>query len=159
MGLILKVRTCLKPLKPFIHQGAFYTLKTPLCKSPALPLSARLLCTRDTDRWSGGQRGVKNGTIRRREGELWDDAVTGRGKSFTLRQKPSFPKSVFTAGTAKRTAEMLKRKAALVSQDEEEAEGRTARGAGRTYWSYLRHFRKQIMCRNNSTLLLVIPAQ
>lgn len=141
--LILKVRICLRPSKPFIHQGALFTLNTSLCKSPQLPLSARFLCTRDTnpggrhtDRRNSGQGGVKNGTTRRRESELWDDAVTGRGKGFTLRQKPFFPKSVFAAGTARRTAEMLKRKAAVVSQDEEqheeEAGGRTARGAGRT---------------------------
>lgn len=91
---------------------------------------------------------MKNGTIRRREEDLWDDSVKGSGKSFTLRQSPSFPKSVFAAGTAKRTAEMLKRKTALVSQvegwHEEEPEGRTTSGAGRTtsgagrtHWNYL----------------------
>lgn len=81
--------------------------------------------------------GVRNGTIRRREEEMWEGAVKGSGKSSTLRQKPSFPKSVFAAGTAKRTAEMLKRKAALGGQDEEDPEGRTARAAGRTYWNLL----------------------
>lgn len=79
--------------------------------------------------------GVKNGTIRRRDEGLWDDA-TGRGKSF-VRQKPAFPKSVFAAGTAKRTTEMLRRKTALVHEDDEEQrvgepERRASRGAGRT---------------------------
>ncbi|XP_044023556.1 mitochondrial ribonuclease P catalytic subunit [Siniperca chuatsi] len=140
--LILKVRICLKPLKPFFHQGssAFFTLNTSLCKSPQLPLSARFLCTRDTnsnpggrqtDRRNSGHGGVKNGTIRRREEELWDDAVKGRGKGSTLRQKPFFPKSVFAAGTAKWTTEILKSKTALGIQDEEEPEGRTTRRAGK----------------------------
>ncbi|XP_073340597.1 mitochondrial ribonuclease P catalytic subunit [Pagrus major] len=140
--LILTVRICHRPLQPFFHQGssAFTTLKTSLCKSSQQPLSARFLCTRDTnlnpgvrqaDRRNSGQGGVKNTTIRRREEESWDDAVKGRGKTSTLRQRPSFPKSVFAAGTAKRTAEMMMRKPALVSQDEEEPEGRVTRGAGK----------------------------
>ncbi|XP_070698617.1 mitochondrial ribonuclease P catalytic subunit [Pempheris klunzingeri] len=131
--LILNVRICVNPLKHF------FTLKTSLWKSSQLPLSARSLCTRDTNpnpggRLTGGQRRGKTDTIRRREEEFWDDAVEERGKSFAVRLRPSFSKSVFAAGTAKRTAEMLKRKAALVSQDEErrvEEPKRTTRGAGR----------------------------
>lgn len=137
---ILKVRISLKPLKPFFRQGssAFFTPNTSLCKSSQLPLSARFLCTRDSNPSPGSREmdrrnrgGVRNGTIRRREEEMWEGAVKGSGKSSTLRQKPSFPKSVFAAGTAKRTAEMLKRKAALGGQDEEDPEGRTARAAGK----------------------------
>ncbi|XP_028421783.1 mitochondrial ribonuclease P catalytic subunit isoform X1 [Perca flavescens] len=141
--LILKVRICLKPLKPFFHQGsvAFFTLNPSLCKSSQLPLSARFLCTRDTKPNPGGrqtdksnsgrtngQGGVKNSTIRCREEELWDGAVNGKGKRSTLWQRPSFPKSVFAAGTAKRTAEMLKRK-----QYVGEPEGRTTRGAAKVH--------------------------
>ncbi|XP_074517099.1 mitochondrial ribonuclease P catalytic subunit [Sebastes fasciatus] len=143
--LILKVRLCLQ--KPFFHQGgsALFRLNT----SSQLPVSARSLCTRhtnpnpggrQTDRRNSGQTdgqqgGVRNSPIRRREEDLWDGAVKGRGKSDTFGQRPSFTKSVFAAGTAKRTAEMLKRKAALVSEDEEqhegEPEGRTSRRAAK----------------------------
>ncbi|KAK9533352.1 hypothetical protein VZT92_008474 [Zoarces viviparus] len=145
---ILKVRICLKPFKPFFYQGssAFYTLNT--SKSSQLPLSARFLCTRDTNPIPGdrqtnrgnsghtdGQGGVNNSTNRRREGELWDGAAKGRGRSSPLWQRPSPPKSVFAAGTAKRMAEMLKRKTSQVSQDEEQdggkPEGRTRRGAAK----------------------------
>ncbi|XP_035530564.1 mitochondrial ribonuclease P catalytic subunit isoform X2 [Morone saxatilis] len=135
--LILTVRTCQKPLKSLFHQGssALFTLKTPLCKSSQRPLSARFLCTRDnnphpggrqTDGRIGGQNDgqgrVRNGTIRCREEEQWCDNVKERDESPTFLQKPSLPKSVFAAGTAKRTAEILKKKAALVSPDEEQQE-------------------------------------
>ncbi|XP_034418879.1 mitochondrial ribonuclease P catalytic subunit isoform X2 [Cyclopterus lumpus] len=142
--LILQVRMCLKPFKPFFYQGrsAFYTLNTFLCKSPQLPLSARFLCTRhttptpggrQTDRGNSGQadgqEGVRNSSNRRREEELWDGAAKGRGKSSSLWQRTSPPKSVFAAGTAKRTTEMLKRKAPQdVEQHAGEPEGRTRRG-------------------------------
>uniref|UniRef100_A0A8C2XNV7 Mitochondrial ribonuclease P catalytic subunit n=1 Tax=Cyclopterus lumpus TaxID=8103 RepID=A0A8C2XNV7_CYCLU len=135
---------CLKPFKPFFYQGrsAFYTLNTFLCKSPQLPLSARFLCTRhttptpggrQTDRGNSGQadgqEGVRNSSNRRREEELWDGAAKGRGKSSSLWQRTSPPKSVFAAGTAKRTTEMLKRKAPQdVEQHAGEPEGRTRRG-------------------------------
>uniref|UniRef100_A0A3Q1HAD9 Mitochondrial ribonuclease P catalytic subunit n=1 Tax=Acanthochromis polyacanthus TaxID=80966 RepID=A0A3Q1HAD9_9TELE len=136
--LILKARICQKSLQPLIHQArpALFTLS----KSLQLPPSARFLCTRNpnqTDRKTRGQTDrqprIENNAIRQGKGRLWNDAVDGRGKSSTFRQKPSFPKSVFAAGTAKRTAEMLKRKASVVSEEEEEdePEQRTARGEGR----------------------------
>lgn len=139
--MILTVRICHKPFQTFCQQGssAFTTLKTSLCKSSQQPLSARFLCTRDrnpnpgvrqADTRNSGQGAGKN--TRRREDESWGDTQKGRGKTSTLRQKPSFPKSVFAAGTAKRTAEMMIRKPALVCQDEEEPEGRMTRGAGQT---------------------------
>lgn len=142
---ILKVRICKSLVKPLFHQGssAVFTQKTSLCTIYQIPFSARFLCTRDSnpnpdgrqrDRKTSGRGEVKNTTIRYREEQLWDDTVNG--KSITLRQRPSFPKSVFTAGTAKRTAEMMRRKAALVSQDEEQhvenPDRRTTRRAGRT---------------------------
>ncbi len=141
--LILNVRICQKLLKPFFCQGssALMTQKTSLCKSSQLPLSTRFLSTRDsnpnpdgrqTDRGNIRQGEVKNTTIRCEEEEPWDEAAK---RKDTLRQRFSYPKSVFAAGTAKKTAEMLRRKAALVSQVKEqhveETEGRT-RGAGRT---------------------------
>lgn len=146
--VIFKARHSLTPLQLFYHQGSsgFLTIKTPLCKSSHLPPAARFLCTRDAKpnlggrlidtrkkRETDGQDGTKNGTIRHRNGEMWDDTVAKKGKSFAFKQRPSFPKSVFAAGTAKRTAEMLKRKAALFSQDEDEPEDRTTRAAGSTY--------------------------
>uniref|UniRef100_A0A3Q0S6R9 ribonuclease P n=1 Tax=Amphilophus citrinellus TaxID=61819 RepID=A0A3Q0S6R9_AMPCI len=129
---ILKARTCLKSSQLLLHQGspAFSTLKPP---------QARSLCTRDlsltlgvrqTHRSSSGQTegqgGVKN-TINRRGED--DGPVNGRrDKRSAPWQRPFVPKSVFAAGTAKRTAEMLRRKAPLVCEDEEEPEWRTARG-------------------------------
>ncbi|KAL7379761.1 hypothetical protein ABVT39_005473 [Epinephelus coioides] len=140
--LILKVRICLKPFKPFFYQGSspFFTLNTSLCKSSQLPVLARFLCTRDTNPNLGGrqtdrrnsgrsdrQGGVKNSTTGHKEWGLWDDAVEGRGKNSTLWQRPSVPKSVFAAGTAKRTTELLKRKAAVASQEEEQHVGEPTR--------------------------------
>ncbi|KAM7376661.1 hypothetical protein PAMP_006379 [Pampus punctatissimus] len=131
--LILKVRTC---LKPFFHQGssAFLTIKNPLVVTP----TARFLCTRNTSpnpaardtnrrnsRQTSGHGGGKHGTIGWAEKELWDGAVEGRGNSF-------YPRSVFTAGTAKRTAEMLRRKESVALEDEEQDEEESARkGSGK----------------------------
>ncbi|KAK2826348.1 hypothetical protein Q5P01_020562 [Channa striata] len=144
--MIIKVGICLKSVQPFFYQGrsGFLNIKAALWKSAQLPLTAHFLCTghtnpklgrRLTDAQNGkqtdGQGGLKNRAIRHRNEEMYDDAVGGRLKNSTLQQRSSFPKSVFAAGTAKRTAEMLKRKAAIVSQDEEEPERRTARGAGK----------------------------
>lgn len=126
--VILKVRICLKPLQPFFHQGSssFLNIRTPV--SLAVPITARFLCTkhtnynptrRETDkrnnRQNSRQAGGKHGTIRWAEDELWDGAEERRGKKDRL-----YPKSVFAAGTAKRTAEMLKRKSPVVPEDEEE---------------------------------------
>ncbi|CAK6962047.1 mitochondrial ribonuclease P catalytic subunit [Scomber scombrus] len=138
--LILKVRICLKPLQPFFHQGtsAFLTIKTPV--SLVVPPTARFLCTRNTNynparsretdrnnRQTNRQAGGKHGTNRWVEEELWDGAVERR-----LKKEQSFPKSVFAAGTAKRTAEMLKRKAPMAHEDEnEEPVRRESREAGK----------------------------
>ncbi|XP_033991227.1 mitochondrial ribonuclease P catalytic subunit [Trematomus bernacchii] len=128
--LLFKGRIC---LKPFYHRGSFFTLNSSIFKSSHLPLSARSLCTRGpfpkpgarhTDRSSDTQGGVNKSTFQNREEDFGDGAR--RGKSSTVRQKPSFPKSVFAAGTAKRTAEIQKRKAALFFQEEEQHGGRTA---------------------------------
>ncbi|KAK2891538.1 hypothetical protein Q8A73_017203 [Channa argus] len=118
-------------------------MKAALWNLTQLPLTAQFLCTRHTNpklgrrltdgqnsRQTDGQPGLRNGAIRHGKEEMKDD-MEGSLKSFTLRQRSSFPKSVFAAGTAKRTAEMLKRKSAVVSKDEEKPETRTARGAGK----------------------------
>ncbi|GAA6235864.1 mitochondrial ribonuclease P protein 3 [Lates japonicus] len=147
---ISKVRICLNPLKPLLHQtsSAFLIVNSSLCKSSQLPPTARFLCSRDTNPNSGGrqtvrmnnghtdgQGGAKARTIRHRQGELGEDKVDGGGKSSSMKKRPSFPKSVFSAGTAKRIAEIQKRKAALASVGEEEpekeAEERKTKGAGK----------------------------
>ncbi|XP_041667918.1 mitochondrial ribonuclease P catalytic subunit [Cheilinus undulatus] len=136
---LLKVRIFLKPLTPFLHNGSS-SLSTPKTsvRESQLPLSVRFLCTRDskantssrqTKIKNSGQSVERKNAVRRREELLWDNDGLGRSKTPTLRQRPSFPKSVFAAGTAKRTAEMFMRKSALGSQNEgqhaEEAEART----------------------------------
>lgn len=144
-GFILTVRICQKPLNPFFYQGTktFIAHKSFLCKSSQLPVSARYLCTthsksnpgsRKTDGRNTGQGPLKKDTIRHRQEELWSGP---RGKSSNFRQKPSFPNSVFAAGTAKRASEVHKRQVALLFQDDEqlveEPKGRSTRGGGRTY--------------------------
>lgn len=108
-----------------------------MCKSQQ-PLPARFLIPhgRNQSKATSAQGGAKRSAFRHRDEGLWDDAMTGRGKASSVRQAPAFPKSVFAAGTAKRTAEMLRRKSAFLSQDEddenaEESRGLSARGAGR----------------------------
>ncbi|KAM6969612.1 mitochondrial ribonuclease P catalytic subunit [Tautogolabrus adspersus] len=140
--LILKLRILLKPLTPFPHQGssALTIPKSSVCKPSQLPLSVRFLCTRDPNpNLNGRQADKKNngqGVVKKsksREEGSWNDGGMGRGKTSTLRQRPIFPKSVFAAGTAKRTAEMLMKKSALVFQDKDrhiaEPEGRRTRRA------------------------------
>lgn len=124
-ALILKVIICQKPLRFIFCQGpsAFFTNRSFLCKSSAPDSSVRFLCTKDSDfnpsgRWTdrkyGGQSFKPQNDIRHKGEELWDDVVQGR------RMRNSSPKSVFAAGTAKRTAEMLRRKSPQVSQDQKD---------------------------------------
>lgn len=138
--MILKVRICLKSLQPSFHQGPPFFSRTFLWKPSQLSSSQRFLCTRDSNpkltrrqtdrRKSGqvdGQGGMKNSSVRR-EKQLWYDGLEGPGQSGSVRQRPSFPKSVFAAGTAKRTADMLKKKASLSSVDEEQHKEEPERG-------------------------------
>lgn len=122
-ALILKVLICHKPLR-FIYcqaASAFLTNRSFLFSAP--DPSVRFLSTRDsdfnpsgsrTDRKDGGRSPQAPNSIRARGEELWADSVQGR------RRRYSSPKSVFAAGTAKRTAEMLRRKSPQISEDEEE---------------------------------------
>lgn len=142
-AFISNVRIWQKPLKTFFQQGThLFMSNASMCKSQ-LPLSARFLCSRDSvtipdgrykKKGNGSHGGVKKNTTRHRDEELWDDAMLGKRKTSSVRQTPAFPKSVFAAGTAKRTAEMLKRKSPPLSPDEEEhaeeLRGGSARGAG-----------------------------
>lgn len=109
--------------KTAFQQGTRLFLSSPPgCKS----LPAPSLCTKG---------GAKRNPARHRDDGLWDDALTGRGNASSVRRAPAFPKSVFAAGTAKRTAEMLRRKSALLSRDEDDenvevSRGLSAKGAG-----------------------------
>lgn len=143
--LMFRVRICQKPLTAWFIQGPYvFTSNTPTCKwQPCLP--ARFLCTkesvcsphsRDKSKGNSAHAGAKRSTTRHLDEGPWDVARTGRGKPSSVRHTPAFPKSVFAAGTAKRTAEILRRKSALRSQDGnqvdvEESRGLSARGAGR----------------------------
>ncbi|XP_029982502.1 mitochondrial ribonuclease P catalytic subunit [Sphaeramia orbicularis] len=125
--IICKVRLCLMPLKPVYNLGSSNFLT--VCSSN-LCSAAHFLCTkktnpsvRPTDRKHSGQteehgRG-KVRTIRHREEDLWNGAKEERSKNYTSMQRP-YPKSVFAAGTAKRTAEIIKRKTALACEDEDQ---------------------------------------
>lgn len=124
-AIILKVRICQKPLRFIFCQGpsAFFTNRSFPCQSWVSDSSVRFLCTKDSDfspngRWTdrkfGGQSFKPQNTVRHKGDELWDDVVQGR------RMRNSSPKSVFAAGTAKRTAEMLRRKSPQVSPDEKD---------------------------------------
>lgn len=142
---LFSVRIWQEPLKAFFQQGRrLCTSNTAMCKSQLTPHFARFLSSKESAPIPHGrhqskaniaQGGAKRSTFRHRDEGPWDDAMTGRGKASSVRQAPVFPKSVFAAGTAKRTAEMLRRKSALLSQDEddesvEESRGLSARGAG-----------------------------
>ncbi|XP_017281594.1 mitochondrial ribonuclease P catalytic subunit [Kryptolebias marmoratus] len=110
--LILKVRICLK--------------------------SARFFCTRELKPNLRGQqtvRGVsdqadgRGGGLRNRD--IFQVREDGGGRKHSVRKLPSFPKSVFAAGTAKRTTEMLKRKTSRLSVAEEEPEPRASKKEGK----------------------------
>ncbi|KAG7511170.1 hypothetical protein JOB18_042293 [Solea senegalensis] len=125
MGLnfLSKVLICLRPRQSFLNE---------LKSSQLLPTS-RFLSSRDSNSNSGGRqntagqnrdghRGMKYNITRQRQGTLWEDSLDRGDNGFTGKRKQSLPKSVFSAGTAKRTAEMLKKKTALAAEDEQEPE-------------------------------------
>lgn len=143
---VLNVRIWQKPFKTFFQQGTHLFMSNTSMSKSQPPLSARFLCSRDSvsipdgrykNKGNSTHGGVKKSTTQHRDEELWDDAMLGKRKTSTVRQTPAFPKSVFAAGTAKRTAEMLSRKSPLLSPDEEEhveeLRGGSARGAGRRH--------------------------
>ncbi|KAM3594479.1 uncharacterized protein V6R79_008586 [Siganus canaliculatus] len=103
--LIVQFRRCQKPLKPLTQ--CFFSTRDVSFNST----------NKQTDRRHNAHGGANNPTRRMAEGV--------EGKASTIRQKPAFPKSVFAAGTAKRTADMQRRKAALFAQDEEKLAGDT----------------------------------
>uniref|UniRef100_A0A3Q2YTA0 Mitochondrial ribonuclease P catalytic subunit n=1 Tax=Hippocampus comes TaxID=109280 RepID=A0A3Q2YTA0_HIPCM len=118
-SVILSLKRCLRSALPFINQGSLAFL--------ALPNTAHIKCSMD---WSSGpklcrnnsrqthlQSKLKNSTVRQTKNELWDSVADREGKDFFLRKNPPIPKYVFAAGTAKRTAEMLKRKAGFSPEE------------------------------------------
>ncbi|XP_061156521.1 mitochondrial ribonuclease P catalytic subunit [Syngnathus typhle] len=112
-SMMLSLKPCLRSVLPFINQGSLAFL--------LLPYTAHIQRTRDwsssheLSRSNSRQDKLKNNTIKQRTHELWDSVADGGGKN--LRQNASIPKSVFAAGTAKRTAEMLKRKAGVLPEE------------------------------------------
>ena len=73
-------------------------------------------------------KGIKPGE--RKSPPRKNDTTIRQTESFKVRQMPSFPTSVFAAGNAKRTTEMLKRKTALASLEQEDAAGDQPRRRG-----------------------------
>lgn len=134
---VLSVRICQRPLFAFLNQRlAVFTSNAPKCKwQPSL--HTRYLCTKQRSSADGL---AKRSYARHPNERLLDTSMTVKGKSSTfVRQTVPLPKSVFAAGTAKRTAEMLRRKLALRSQDEDQidAEGSirlSHRAAGKDFW-------------------------
>ncbi|CAN9502569.1 unnamed protein product [Ophioblennius macclurei] len=124
------VRVSLKSFQLLLHGGhpAFLTpkhtwrfLQLPCSSDAGSNLAGRRKDSGRTD----GQNGFKRSQFTRGRGELWEAEVDGKPK------RVSFPKSVFAAGTAKRTTDMLKRKTVMISQDEEEEEPERRKGTGR----------------------------
>lgn len=131
---ILKVRTSLKSSQLFFQHGrpAFSTLQPPwvlsVCsREPSLTLGVRRT-HRSSSGQTKGQGGVRNSTIRSGE----EDGTVNGGGDERSAPRQRIHKSVFAAGTAKRTADILRRRAPLVCEykDEEEPERRSDRGAG-----------------------------
>lgn len=118
---LLKIIICQKSARFFFYRGlsALFPKKPFMCKPLVPHSSVRSLCTRVsnfscgrlTDRKHEGR--TKN-TNRQKEQEVWDDAVHGG------RMRNSSPRSVFAAGTAKRTAEWQRKNSLLALGDQEE---------------------------------------
>ncbi|KAM4723627.1 mitochondrial ribonuclease P catalytic subunit isoform 2-T2 [Anableps anableps] len=114
--------------------GSTLLLKVRICfMSPQLTSTARFLCTRaikptlggrQVDKNNSGQTRIANKTIRQ-------GTEDGKSHKTSLLLQKSFTKSVFAAGTAKRTAELMKRKAPLVSKEEDQHEEEHGRRAER----------------------------
>ncbi|XP_061897660.1 mitochondrial ribonuclease P catalytic subunit [Entelurus aequoreus] len=138
--VILQLKKCLRTALPFINQGSPVSL--------VLPYAKLLQCYRGFNSSPGlrqpsnvntgqtyVQGGLKKSTSRQRTQELWDRVTDGRGKNCTPRiQKAFIPKSVFSAGTAKKTTEMLKRKADSSSGEDHRPDDlarRLTRGEGK----------------------------
>ncbi|XP_077395985.1 mitochondrial ribonuclease P catalytic subunit [Festucalex cinctus] len=123
-SVILNFKPWIRSALPFINRGSSAFL--------ALPYTTHIQCSRDwrcgpelrknNSRQTRVQGKVKNSTFRQRADDLWDNTADGGDKNFTGLQNLSIPKSVFAAGTAKRTAEIMKRKAGLFPEEENHEE-------------------------------------
>lgn len=118
---LLKSIICQKSSRFFFHRGlsALFPRKPFLCKPLVPHSSVRFLCTRDSNFSSGRRTDIKHdgrtkNTNRHKGQEVWDNAVHGG------RMRNSSSKSVFAAGTAKRTAEWQKKNSPLALGDKEE---------------------------------------
>ncbi|XP_037551474.1 mitochondrial ribonuclease P catalytic subunit [Nematolebias whitei] len=107
--------------------GSTFILKVRIClKSPQLLSSARCFCTREfkqnlsSRQMDRSNREQADGQAGFRNSNISQGMKDGSSRNTTMRKMPSFPKSVFAAGTAKRTAEKSKRRESLASVDEEE---------------------------------------
>ncbi|KAF6729066.1 Mitochondrial ribonuclease P protein 3 [Oryzias melastigma] len=120
----LKAKLGLRPLHSlFRHERTnFLTQKISPWKSQQLLSTARFLCIKDTKSNQGGKRTDKMksrdsdgqfATENSRQGraDLYSGDVDRNSERSTLRERSYLPKSVFAAGTAKRMAEMQKKKA------------------------------------------------
>lgn len=120
----LKAKLGLKPLHSlFRHERTnFLTQKISPWKSQQLLSTARFLCIKDTKSNQGGKRTDKmksrdsdgqfvTENSRQGRADLYSGDVDRNSERSTLRERSYLPKSVFAAGTAKRMAEMQKKKA------------------------------------------------
>uniref|UniRef100_A0A3B3BXX8 ribonuclease P n=1 Tax=Oryzias melastigma TaxID=30732 RepID=A0A3B3BXX8_ORYME len=120
----LKAKLGLKPLDSlFRHERTnFLTQKISPWKSQHLLSTARFLCIKDTKSNQGGKRTDKmksrdsdgqfvTENSRQGRADLYSGDVDRNSERSTLRERSYLPKSVFAAGTAKRMAEMQKKKA------------------------------------------------
>lgn len=131
-SVILSLKRCLRSALPFINQGslAFLALRNTAHIKCSMEWSSGPKLSKNNSRQTHLQSKLKNSTVRQTKGDLWDSVADGEGKDFFLRKNPPIPKYVFAAGTAKRTAEMLKRKAGFPPEEnhhEETAESTSAR--------------------------------
>lgn len=118
---LLKIITCQKSSRFFFHRAlsALFARKPFPCKPLVPHSSVRFLCTRDSNfssgRWTERKHDGRTKNTNRHKGQdLWDDAAHGG------RMRNSSPKSVFAAGTAKRTAEWQRRNSPLALGAKEE---------------------------------------
>ncbi|KAJ0008798.1 hypothetical protein NQD34_016213 [Periophthalmus magnuspinnatus] len=119
-GLICKLKTCSIHLNPALHHGTFVNTETYL--SSKLFCYARCLSSKETFRKTRVVDNTQNKDSEKQRGyRIARDAYGNeqgqkeeRNWRGTYLQRSS-SKSVFAAGTAKKTAEILRKKAALVS--------------------------------------------
>ncbi|XP_015245378.1 PREDICTED: mitochondrial ribonuclease P protein 3 [Cyprinodon variegatus] len=108
------------------NMGSVFLLKVRICfMPPQLTSTARFLCTKDIKPNLGGRQVDRNSTGQTRIANRNNRQVTESGTSSNSKKlwQNSYPKSVFAAGTAKRTAELMRQKAPPVSEEEEQQGG------------------------------------